>query len=109
MFDSIFGSTSAEQVLTYISARGSGYGREIAIYFKASQTAIRRQLDRLEASGVIYGENQGKTRVYYLNPRYSVFNELKALLDRMLDFYPVEVAQDLKMNRRRPRRQSKPL
>ena len=109
MFDAIFGSVSAEQVLIYISARGSGYGREIATYFNVSQTGIRSQLERLELGGIIYGEYQGKTRVYYLNPRYSVYKELKQLLDRMVEFYPAEVAQDLKMNRRRPRRQSKPV
>lgn len=109
MFDALFGSTSAAQVLVYIAARGSGYGREIATYFQVSQTAIRSQLERLELGGIIYGEYQGRTRVYYLNPRYSVYKELKQLLDRMIEFYPQGIAQDLNMNRRRPRRQSKPL
>ena len=109
MFDTIFGSASAEQILIYIAARGSGYGRAIADYFNVSQTAIRNQLERLELGGVINGEYQGRTRVYYLNPRYSVYKELKQLLDRMIEFYPDDIAQDLTMNRRRPRRQSKPL
>lgn len=108
MFDALFGSISAEQVLIYIAARGSGYGREIAGFFKVSPTAIRSQLERLEAGGIIYGEYQGKTRVYYLNPRYAVYKELTQLLERMIEFYPQELAQDLNMNRRRPRRQSKP-
>ena len=109
MFNAIFGSTTAEQVLIFISARGSGYGREIASFFNSSQTGIRNQLDRLEQGGIIYGENQGNTRIYKLNPRYSVYKELKQLLDRMIEFYPAEVVEELQMNRRRPRRQSKPL
>lgn len=109
MFDGIFGNVSAEQVLIYLAAREGGYGREIADFFHSSQTAIRAQLERLELAGIIVGENQGRTRIYRLNPRYAVFKELKQLLERMLEFYPENVAQKLKMNRRPPRRLAKPL
>lgn len=109
MLEPLLGSTSKERVLIYLYARERGYAREIAEAFATSVTPIQNQLEALEASGVIWCEPQGRTRVYALNPRYPFLAELKALLERALAFYPPEEQQWLRDNRRRPRRSGKPL
>ena len=109
MFEAIFGSKTAEMVLVYINTRGGGYGREIASFFGYSLTPIQKQLAKMENANVLYAEEQGKTRIYRLNPRYGLYQPLKALLDKAVEFYPPEKQEELMMNRRRPRRTGKPL
>jgi hypothetical protein len=47
--------------------------------------------------------------VYTFNPRYAILEELKALLEKALSFYPKELREELLLNRRRPRLRGKPL
>lgn len=110
MFEAIFGNKSAERVLIYIGARGSGYGREIASFFNGSSlTSVQKQLDKLERANVLYSESQGKTRIYRLNPRYALYRELTSLIDKAIEFYPEKLRDELLVNRRRPRRKGKPV
>lgn len=109
MFEAIFGSKSAERVLVYINARDSGYGREITAFYGGSLTSIQKQLEKLENANVLYSEQQGRTRIYRMNPRYAINKELKQLLDKIVEFYQPELRKELVMNRRRPRRKGKPL
>ncbi len=109
MFEALFGNESAERVLVYINAREGGYGREIAAFFDASLTSIQKQLDKLEIANILYSEQQGRTRIYKLNPRYALYKELKQLLDKVVEFYPPDIKKVLISNRRRPRRKGKPL
>jgi len=51
----------------------------------------------------------GKTIVYRLNPRYAFLEELRALLLKARSFYKPEMIEALTMQRKRPRRQGKPL
>jgi len=108
MLEPILGNTSKERILVFLSARGKGYAREIARCFDTSVTPIQKQLEMLEQQNVIVGESQGRTVVYALNPRYAFVNELKALLEKAITFYPPQEQELLLMNRRRPRRQGKP-
>jgi predicted ArsR family transcriptional regulator len=109
MIEAIVGSKNAERVLIYIFAREEGYAREIANYYKTGVTPIQKQLDKLEASGVLVSREVGRARPYIFNLRYPFLNELKNLLEKALSFYPQEVHEDLIMNRRRPRAKGKAL
>ena len=109
MIESLLGSKNAERVLIYIFARGEGYAREIAGFYKSDLKSIQMQLDKFEKSGVLASRTVGRTRPYVFNPRYPFLNELKSLLEKALSFYPVEEQEGLKMNRRRPRARGKPL
>ena len=109
MFEAILGSKSAERVLVYINARENGYGREIAAFYGGSLTSVQKQLEKLENANVLYSELQGRTRIYRMNPRYAINKELKQLLDKIIEFYPPDLRNELIMNRRRPRRKGKPL
>lgn len=109
MLETLFGNISKERILIFLFAREKGYAREIAGTFQAPVTPIQRQLEQLEAAGILYSEPVGRTIVYALNPRYAFHQELKALLEKALSYYPPEQRELLMMNRRRPRRQGKPL
>jgi predicted transcriptional regulator len=109
MLKTILGSENAERVLIFIVARDEGYATEIANFFETSLFGIQSQLERLEAGNILVSRTVGRTRLYMFNPAYPFVNELKNLLTKALDFYPDEVREKLLFNRRRPRRQGKPL
>jgi predicted ArsR family transcriptional regulator len=105
----LFGTENNERVLIFLLARNEGYAREIAQFFATNLYAIQRQLDKLEAGGILVSRTAGRTRLYQFNPRYPFLNELRQLLEKAFSFYPDQVRQDLTMNRRRPRKRDKPL
>jgi hypothetical protein len=109
MLKNLLGSANRERVLIFIFARGEGYARDIASFFKTGLDPIQKQLDRLESGGILASREVGRTRPYTFNPRYPLLGELKQLLDKTLSFYPSDVRERLVMNRRRPRRRGKPL
>ena len=109
MIEAIVGSISCERVLVFLNARGEGYAREIAAFFSSSLAPVQKQLDKLEAGGVLASRTAGRTRLYTFNPRYPLLTELSALLEKSISFYDEELQQRLLLNRRRPRRRGKPL
>jgi hypothetical protein len=109
MIETIFGSINKEKVLIFLIAREEGYSREIARFFDTDLTPIQKQLEKLEIGGVLYSKMVGRTRVFMFNPRHPFLAELKNLLDKVLQFYPDEIRDKLLLNRRRPRRQGKPI
>ncbi len=109
MLEAILGSISSERVLLFILARNEGYATEIAQFYKTDLAPIQRQLDKLEAGGVLASRKAGRTRLYSFNPRCPFLKELKALLEKVMSFCPDDLQERLVMNRRRPRRKGKPL
>lgn len=109
MLTPLFGTENSERVLIFLLTRNEGYAREIAQIFGTNLYAIQRQLDKLEAGGVLVSRTAGRTRLYQFNPRYPFLSELKQLLEKAFSFYPEDVRAGLMMNRRRPRKRDKPL
>jgi DNA-binding MarR family transcriptional regulator len=109
MLESLFGSRSSEQVLIFLLARNEGYPTEIAQFYDVDLYAIQRQLEKMEASNILVSRKVGRTRVYEFNPRYPFLEELRNILEKALGYYPEEIRERLIMNRRRPRRNDKPL
>jgi hypothetical protein len=109
VIETLLGSKNAERVLIYIFAREEGYAREIASFYETDLKSIQMQLDKFEKSGVLVSRAVGRTRPYVFNPRYPFLNELKALLEKALSFYPAKEQEHLTMNRRRPRARGKSL
>ena len=109
MLESLFGSRNRERVLLYLYGRETGYAREIARYYRSDLDPMQKQLERLELGGVIVAKAAGRTRVYSLNPRYPFLQQLKALLERALQFIDENERARLMNTRRRPRRAGKPL
>lgn len=109
MIEVLLGSKNAERVLVYIFSREEGYAREIASFYGTDLKPIQMQLDKYEKGGILVSRSVGRTRPYMFNPRYPFLNELKALLEKALSFYPPKEQEDLTMNRRRPRGKGKEL
>ena len=109
MLEPIFGSRCREDVLQFILANNSGYGTEIKKFYTTGLDPIQKQLEKLELGGVLVSKNIGKTIVYSFNPRYAFLEELKSLLLKAREYYKPEQIERLTMNRKRPRRQGKPL
>ena len=109
MIETLLGSKNAERVMIYIFSREEGYAREIASFYSTDVKPVQMQLDKFEKSGVLVSRSVGRTRPYEFNPRYPFLNELKALLEKALSFYPAEEQEKLTMNRRRPRAKGKKL
>ncbi len=109
MLESLFGSVNRERVLMFISARGEGYAREIADFFKTDLSPIQNQLDRLEAGNIFVSKKQGKTRIYSYNPRFPFLEQLQAFIEKVIEFLPEKEKTRLFMVRKRPRRKGKPL
>ena len=108
MLKPLFGSVNRERVLIFILARGEAYAREVSAYFDVALLGVQRQMEGLEAGGVLYSRQVGRTRLYGFNPRYAFLPELKELLKKALTFYPDEEKERLIMARKRPRRKDKP-
>jgi len=109
MLAPLFGTENSERVMIFLLTRNEGYAREIAQFFDTNLYAIQKQLDKLEAGGVLVSRMAGRTRLYQFDPRYPFLNELKPLLEKALSFYPENIRENLMMNRRRPRKRGKPL
>jgi hypothetical protein len=109
MIEVLLGSKNAEKVLLYIFTREEGYAREIANFYSTDLKPIQMQLDKFEKGGVLVSRSIGRTRPYEFNPRYPFLNELKALLQKALSFYPAKEQEELTVNRRRPRAKGKTL
>lgn len=109
MIEILLGSKNAERVLLYLFTREEGYAREIASFYNTDLKPIQMQLDKFEKGGVLISRSIGRTRPYEFNPRYPFLNELKALLEKVLSFYPAKEQEELTMNRRRPRAKGKTL
>jgi hypothetical protein len=109
MIEVLLGSKNAERVLLYIFTRKEGYAREIASFYGTDLKPIQMQLDKFEKGGVLVSRAVGRTRPFVFNPRYPFLNELKALLEKAVSFYPANEQQEFIMNRRRPRAQGKEL
>lgn len=108
MLEPILGSVNSERVLIFIFSQKEGFAREIARFYEASLSPVQKQLEKLEFGGILVSQLKGRTRLYSFNPRYPFFEEIKALLEKALSFYPDEQRKALIENRRRSRRAGKP-
>lgn len=109
MLNPLLGSKCKEQVLQYILAFESGYATQIKKFYNIGLDPVQKQLEKLEFGGILVSEKVGKTIVYRYNPRYAFLEELKTLLLKAREYYQPELIEQLTLNRKRPRRQGKPL
>lgn len=56
------------------------YVREITRQIKEEINAVRRELDRMLAAGILKSEQRGNRLYYSLNPRYVYFQELQQMV-----------------------------
>ena len=86
MLQSIFGSESREQVLTYLVNNHEGYASEIARASDLDLYAVQQQLEKFESNGLLISWPRGRMRVYKFNPDYPLLAELKHLIEKSLSY-----------------------
>jgi DNA-binding transcriptional ArsR family regulator len=111
MLEKLFGNPVIEKILFYLLSNKKGYGTQLSHVLKIPLYSVQKALMRLEDGGIIVAQLEGKTRVYYFNPRYPFLAELQLFLSKAYTFLPVEQKQTLyeAPTRTRPRRTGKPL
>ena len=109
MLEVLFGTKNRELTLQYLLVFKEGYAREIAKYFDVSLPSIQNQLKHFESNGLALSKMSGRTKIYFLNPRYAFLTELTALLTSAKEYYKPALKEKFEMQRKRPRRQGKPL
>ncbi len=82
MLQALFGNRNVERILLFLFVNESGYGKQIENQLRIPLTPIQKALLRLEKGGIVQSSYQGKTRVYQLNPAYSLRQELESLLKK---------------------------
>jgi predicted transcriptional regulator len=109
MLEALFGTKNRELTLQYLVVFKEGYAREISKYFDVSLPSIQNQLKHFEEKGLTLSKTSGRTKIYFLNPRYAFLEELTSLLNKARLYYKPELKEKLEMQRQRPRRAGKPL
>ena len=105
---SLFGET-ASKILLYINTFNESYATEIAGHFLMKQQTVRYHLEKLEGSGILISWFAGRTRMYRINPRYVLRNELVILLEKAMKYLPQEIFSGYFVKRTRPRTKGKTL
>lgn len=109
MLSVLFGSPLKEKILLYLLECGDAYSLELSKNFAASLSAVQNHLKNLEDAGILTSRSVGKTRLFSMNPRYFLRNELAAILKKNFETLPEEEVRMHYRPRRRPRRSDKPL
>ncbi len=109
MLKELFGGKAPEQVLLYLQNYGEGYGKGIADTYGIALSSVQKQLQKFEESGLLVSRLVGKSRVYTWNPRSPYVDPVKTLLAQRLKLTPEEEIKTYYRQRRRPRRNGKPL
>ena len=107
--EAICGNRSAAQVLLYLEVYGAGYGKGIADTYEVAVSGIQRQLQRLEANGVLVSRMVGNSRLFEFEMRNPTVRALRQLLRTELDALPESITRRFFRQRQRPRRTGKPL
>jgi DNA-binding transcriptional ArsR family regulator len=109
MLKELFGGKTPEQVLLYLHNYDEGYGKGIADTYGVALSAVQKQLQKFEDSGLLVSRLVGRSRVYTWNPRSPFVEPLRALLAQRLKLTPKEEIKAYYRQRRRPRKQGKPI
>ena len=108
MLEGLFGSSTAEKVLTFLAVNPDAYAQQLCNQLGLSLGAVQNQLQRLEREGIIVGRARGRMRFYEFNPRWPFREDLRAMLKRAFDYLPQGDREKYTV-RRRPRMARKPL
>ena len=111
MLENLFGNPVIEKVLFYLLKNEKAYASQLSQVFETPLYSFQKALERLEKGGIIVREAQGKTQLYFFNPRYPMLKEIKLFLEKSYEFLPEDFREKYYEAplRKRPRRKGKPL
>lgn len=106
----LFGGQAAAKVLLFLENYGEGYASWIAKTYEMPVSEVQKQLRKFEETGILVSRMVGTSRMYTWNPRDPALEGLRQLLKSTLDYgIPKNRIEKYYRQRRRPRRQGKPL
>lgn len=106
MLEKIIGSEVAAKCLLSLYRYEEIYPSAIASDFNLNKSAVQRQLERFEDSGVLVSKLVGKTRVYLWNGKSPVSNAIKNLVKIYFDNLSLDEKEKI-FPRRAPRKKGK--
>ena len=109
MLEGIFGNQTVEKILLSIFHYGEIHALAIARDHQSALNPIRKQLDRLESSGVIHSRPSGRMRLYSFNPKSPYMKPVKEIIGLLYEGIPLSEREKLFSVIRKPRRKGKPL
>lgn len=109
MLEPVLGNGTIEKILFSLESYDHAYPTGLSKMFNIPVNGIQQQLERLENGGVVVSSMVGRTRLYQFNPRYLFLKELRALLQRAMEFLSEKEIQQHYKRRTRPRKKGKPL
>ncbi|MBN4066955.1 winged helix-turn-helix transcriptional regulator [Simkania negevensis] len=111
MLENLFGNPVIEKVLFYLLKNEKTYASQLYRTFETPLFSFQKALERLEKGGIIVSQKEGKTRLYFFNPRYPMLKALTLFLEKAYSFLPnsFRIKYYESRERKRPRRKGKPL
>ena len=86
MLEPVLGNGTIERILFTLESYGQSYPTGLSKMFNIPVNGIQQQLERLENGGVVVSSMVGRTRLYQFNPRYPFLKELRALIQRAMEY-----------------------
>lgn len=111
MLEYLFANKNVEKILIYLFLHEKANASELKRVFKTSLDPIQKTLKKLEEGGLLVSFLEGRTRVFFWNPRYPFLKEIQTLAEKCYGFLPSEIQETLyeSIRRKRPRKTGKPL
>lgn len=103
----LLGRTAAK-LLLYLIHYGEAYATGAAKDLGVNQSAVQRQLGKLEQAGFLVSRLVGRTRLYTFNPKSPTARKLRELGTVFYESMTMKEREKLLSTRRRPRRPGKP-
>ena len=106
--ETLLGRTAARLLLYlfhYGEAYATGAGKDLGI----PQSAVQRQLAKLEAAGFLTSKLSGRTRLYRIHPKTPAARRLNEFVGVFYEAMPLAERERMFGVRRRPRRRGKPV
>ena len=82
MLDILFGSKNLSKILLFLFIHKTCYANQIYRSLKTTLSPIQKALIRLQNGGIVESAFQGKTRVYFFNQSYPLYQELIELIQK---------------------------
>ena len=104
----LLGRTAAKLVL-YLLHYGEAYATRAARDLGIAQSAVQRQLEKLEGAGFLVSRLAGRTRLFGFNPKSPASGKLAELAKVFYEGMSLAERKRLFPARRQPRRRGKPV
>jgi len=110
MLEYLFSNKNVEKILIYLYLHNKANATELKRAFGTSLDPIQKTLKKLEEGGLLVSFLEGRTRVFFWNPRYPFLQEIQALAKKSYEFLPTNMQETYQLTKRkRPRKTGKPL